>query len=162
MREILIIILCVLICVAISAVVVLGAMNGMNRCYDNGLQAGERIGFDKGFSTCYNELGIHWLASYNRFFIFAQEYGNIYNTPWAKFTDEEKIVIAMYGGSGSKLSKEVFGKLINKYGAKEDLQELIREYGYYPEYTGDDNAERIDFGSDMDDAGQNLRRDIVQ
>lgn len=84
--------------------------------YSEGLDAGERMGFDKGYLSCWNGAGMNWLGSYNRFLEFSKEYGNIHNTPWDKFAIDEKAVIAMYGGSGSTLSVEELTEFIAKYG----------------------------------------------
>jgi len=46
---------------------------------------------------------------------FVLGYDNVHNTPWNEFTIEEKVVIAMYGGSGSKLSKEEIEEFKRKY-----------------------------------------------
>ena len=84
--------------------------------YDRGFQAGGRVGFEKGYIDCYNSLGMHWLGSYDRFREFSAEYGNLHNTPWGLLTIEEKVTIAMYGGSGSKLEPEEIEEWAGKYG----------------------------------------------
>ena len=83
---------------------------------DAGYEEGEYKGNNDGFVNCYETLGMHWLGSRERFLGFQNEYGNIHNTPWDKFTIEEKCVIAMYGGSGSKLKGEELREFAGKYG----------------------------------------------
>lgn len=84
--------------------------------YDRGFKAGEKEGFTKGWSQSWRELGMHWIGSYSRFLAFVEENGSIHNTLWSKFTIEEKVVIAMYGGSGSKLEPEEIEEWSDKYG----------------------------------------------
>ena len=87
--------------------------------YDKGVAAGERIGFDEGYRVCWNSLGMNWLGSYDRFREFSAEYGNLHNTPWEKFTLNQKVTIAMYGGSGSKLSQKETEEFISLYSESE-------------------------------------------
>lgn len=84
--------------------------------YDRGFKAGEEEGFKKGWAQSWDELGMHWIGSYSRFIGFVKEYGSIHNTLWSKFTIEEKVTIAMYGGSGSKLELEEIEEWSKKYG----------------------------------------------
>ena len=86
------------------------------KIYDNGFTSGERQGFEAGYINCYNGLGLQWLGSRQRFAEFSREYGNIHNTPWEKFTIEEKVTIAMYGGSGSTLEVKELAEFIANYG----------------------------------------------
>jgi len=86
--------------------------------HDRGFKAGECIGFDKGYRECWNSLGMRWLGSHNRFLAFTKKYGMIHETPWQEFTIEEKVTIAMYGGSGSKLELEEIEEWANKYGVR--------------------------------------------
>lgn len=91
-------------------------VNQGNALYDKGFESGERRGFEEGYLNCYQGLGLQWLGSAQRFLGFQKEYGNLHNTPWEKFTIEEKVVIAMYGGSGSKLEPEEVTEWSKKYG----------------------------------------------
>jgi len=89
-----------------------------NAMYWQGYKLGETEAFNMGYQICWNSFGMHWLGSRERFLGFQKEYGNIHNTPWDKFTIEEKCVIAMYGGSGSKLKGEELREFAGKYGVK--------------------------------------------
>ncbi len=101
------------------------------KIYDDGFDAGEQQGFQEGYATCYQGLGMNWLGHYKRFMDFQQEYGSIHNTPWAEFTIEEKVTIAMYGGSGSKLEPEEIEEWVGKYGIQKEAK---GEEGRYTDY----------------------------
>lgn len=83
--------------------------------YDKGFEAGEREGFGKGYLSCYNGFGMNWIGSYNRFIELSQKYGSIHDTPWDEFVLEEKAVICMYGGSGSKMNHREIQEWVDKY-----------------------------------------------
>lgn len=84
--------------------------------YDKGFEAGEIEGFDDGYANCWSGLAMNWLGSYGRFVGFTKRYGSIHETPWNEFVIEEKVTIAMYGGSGSKLEKAEVAEWAAKYG----------------------------------------------
>jgi len=88
------------------------------KIYDNGLVAGKVMGFQEGYKVCWVQMGMQWIDSHQRFLGFTNQYGNIHNTPWDKFTIEEKTVIAMYGGSGSKLNENEIKEFEAKYERK--------------------------------------------
>lgn len=83
--------------------------------YNKGFVAGERVGFDNGFIACHNNLGMWWRDSAVRFNEFIKKYGSIHNTPWNELTIEEKAIIAMYGGSGSKLENNEIQEFKERY-----------------------------------------------
>ena len=88
------------------------------RMYDKGFTAGKSDGFQEGYKSCWVTTGMSWIDPHQRFLGFSEEYGNIHNTPWDKFALEEKVVIAMYGGSGSKLNENEIKEFEERYGAK--------------------------------------------
>jgi len=94
-----------------------------NEIYDRGIMAGERTGFNEGYAMCWNGLGMNWIGSRDRFQEFSKEYGNIHNTPWNSFSIEEKVTIAMYGGSGSKLEQEEIEEWASKYGIQKEAKD---------------------------------------
>lgn len=99
--------------------IVAESITQMQATYDNGMDAGKRIGREEGQASMWDSLGMHWLGSRQRFVGFMKEYGSIHNTPWNKFKVEEKFVIAIYGGSGSKLDVNEFQEAMLKYGDDE-------------------------------------------
>jgi len=62
----------------------------------------------------------HWSIIWPQIYKKAKSlgYDTIHDTPWNEFTIEEKAAIAMYGGSGSKLSKEEIKEFEGKYATK--------------------------------------------
>ncbi len=116
MKPHIVVVLVLLFAFVIGAIFTAVGTEKAKRLYDKGHTVGEKLGFERGYVTCYNVLGLNWLGSRERFAGFAREYGSLHNTPWEKFTVEEKVVIAMYGGSGSKLEPEEIAEWARKYG----------------------------------------------
>jgi len=87
--------------------------------YNKGFEAGNARGFQEGYRVYFTSFPtMHWVELNNNFVDKIEKHGSIHNTPWNEFNLQEKVFIAMFGGSGSKLNEEEIKEFVNLYAKK--------------------------------------------